>query len=167
MKFSITILIVSILMASQLAFSQNVELQIDTLRIAKVIREDTGEITFHEDGPALKMKVSIYNNEDLSILIYPSEAIYFITFNYDEKYYQKEVFPLAFMDNKKIELAPKQKIEFRVEESLFYGTPIFSPDKTDYSNDLLKALPTLEFKYKEPNLSLVTSKVGMVELNEK
>ncbi|WP_277479324.1 hypothetical protein [Catalinimonas alkaloidigena] len=161
-----TILLVLLLSASHLAFSQNLELAIDTLRISRVIQEGTGEITFHEDGPVLEMKVSIYNDEDSSISIYPSEARYLVTFNYAGKHYQKEIFPLGFMDNKKIQLPPKEKIKFRIAERLFYGTPVFSPNKTDYSTDLLKVLPTLEFKYIDINFSLVASKAEIVELIE-
>jgi len=165
-KLSITVLLVLLLSSSHLAFSQKIEFAIDTFRISRVIQEETGEITFHEDGPVIEMKVRIYNNGDSSISIYPSEAKYLVTFNYDGKHYQKEIFPLGFMDNKKIQLPPKEKVKFRIAESLFYGTPIFSPNKTDYSNDLLKVLPTLEFKYIELNFSLVASKSEIVELIE-
>lgn len=166
MKLSTTILIVLLSMASRLAFSQNVELQIDTLSISNVIREDNGEITFHDYGPVIKMIVSIKNNSDSLILLFPSKAQYFITFNYDGKSYQQETIPMAFMDYDSLQLLPKKIVQFYVAEDLFGGTPIYSNSKGDYTKELLMTLPTLKFKYNESNMSLTASDIKIVELAE-
>jgi hypothetical protein len=165
MKRKNIFLIILLLAGSQLAFSQHVELQIDTLRISSIKRNPTEVYEIlHEDGPVVMMIVSIENNSDSTVILKPSKARYFIAFNFDGEHYQQETFPLAFMDNEKIQLIPRQTIQFYVADNLFIGTPIYSEGKADYSNDLLRTLPTLKFKYRDANVSVETSNVKFVEL---
>ena len=154
------------LLATNWAFSQKVELRIDTLTITRIYNIDTGEISFDENGPTLKMNLSIHNDEEIPVSIHPNEAKYLLIFNFSDKLYKNEMFPLGFMDSNEIKLEPKQTIEFVVRDDIFYGAPLFSPKKTDYSIDLLKTIPTLEFRYQEPNMLLKTSRIETVKLNE-
>ena len=158
------ILLILALTVSQLAFSQDVGLQIDTLRISSIKKDTSEEMISHDDGPGVMMIVSLENNSDSTVSLNPSKARYFITFSFDGERYQQETFPLAFMDNEKIELIPKQAVQFYVADNLFLGTPLYSVEKSGYSNELLKALPTLGFKYKDANISVETSIIKFVKL---
>jgi len=128
----------------------------------KTIRSGT------EDGPFLLFICELINKSDTKITIEPSKASYRISFKcHDENFFQ-DIFPLSFMRINKLSLEPNEKKEFVVDSHIFLGTNIYSPQKNDYSKDLIQSLPTVRIIYteKEPNIKIISNQIVRVEINE-
>jgi hypothetical protein len=110
-----------------------------------------------ENGPHVLLYATLINNSKESIILRPSKALYYLVFNYSDKSYRKEIFPLAFSDYDRVELEANQKIEFSVDALIFLGTPLFEEKKDNYTMELLRTLPTLKLILKQPGGLKITS----------
>ncbi len=162
--------VIIFLLSGNFGLGQDLELRIEKMEIGSIYLEESDdgivEVQMHEDGPFVKLQCSLINNSDSTRTIQPSSASYYIKFRFDGVNYRSEVFPLAFMDNESIELKNGQKIEFVISDSFLLRTPIYSVNKRNYANDLIKILPTLKLVYRERGLELDTSEallVGIIE----
>ena len=155
-----------LMLFSKIVLAQGIELEITQLQIFELKKVESNEISSHDnEGPYLVFKCVIQNNSNEPISFNPSKAKFLLKYTYDSEVYLKKMFPLAFMDNSLVVLAPKEKVDFEISDKIFLGTPVFSVDKNDYKEDLLQILPTMEVIYREKDIYLRTCKALDVSLN--
>lgn len=137
--------------------SQELKLEMDSIKISGIIYEKSDKISVSEGkGPFFSISVRVYNSMYCPVTFFPSTAEFSLNFYHDFIKYEKRIFPLAFMDNEEIILMPGEEIDFKFDELIFVGTPIYYTRKNDYSIDLIKIMSTLEFVYKDPDHFLYT-----------
>ncbi len=142
---------------STYSVAQEVKVEISNLTISGHIEETSNIVSITEkQGPYFEITGNILNNTSESIIIYPSKASYYLTYNYDFKIFKKQLFPLAFMDHERIEILPGQTVKFEVDVLIFSGTPIYYTQKENYTLDLIKILPTMEMTFKDQDYFLTT-----------
>lgn len=159
------ILIIIFTFYANMSFSQEVQLLISKVEISNFENKkvESGIVSLDDlQGPFIILHCEIKNQTNSSITIYPSKAKYKLSYNYEKELYNRELFPLSFMDNISLNIPSRRCVEFTVEELLFIGTPIFDIEKEDYLLDLVKALPTMEVTYEDRNYKLSTKGVKKV-----
>ena len=130
------------------------------------IKDESVIITHEGQGPFILLNCTLINDKEEVLKLYPSEANYKISFRVNDEIFNLEAFPLVFMDRNVIELKPHESTAFEVGVDVFYGTSIYKDEKTDYTNALMKALPTVKIHYYQKNLSLQSSGINNVYLKE-
>ena len=147
----------------KMSVAQEIQLEVSTLIIKEYQYVESNKISVSErQGPFITLICNIINQTAHSITIYPSTARFYLTYSHDSEIYRKQLFPLAFMDNERVQILPGKQVEFEVDERIFIGTPIYSTEKKDYLIDLTKSLPTLELIYKDRIQQLTTKMVKNV-----
>ncbi|UII26773.1 hypothetical protein LVD15_26350 [Fulvivirga maritima] len=144
-------------------FGQDLSIYIDSVSVNRIKKNTNPDIVnIHENGPYVEMKVVICNKSGETITISPVSASYYLSYNFEGEKHEKELFPLGFMDNKMVDIRPHQEVRFSVKDDIFYGTPIFSVSKEDYTTEIIKALPTLGFTYKQKGIKVLTNEIRNV-----
>jgi hypothetical protein len=110
-----------------------------------------------ENGPHLLLNCVIVNNTDDLITLRPSEAKYYIAFNYKNNKYNKRLYPLAFTDLQQLILHPSEVISFSSDTYIYLGTDLYEEGKNDYTLDLLQTLPTIRFYYNQNDLKITST----------
>jgi hypothetical protein len=144
---------------TNMSWSQEVVLEISKVEISNYDnkRVESGIVSMDDlQGPFLIVHCKIINQTNCPITIHPSKAKYQLLYNYETDLYNRELFPLTFIDNISLDIAPRGSVEFTADEWLFIGTPIFDMKKKDYLLDLVKVLPTMEVTYQDKNYKLST-----------
>lgn len=161
------ILILVFIFYANMSWSQEVQLLISKVEVSNYDNKKvvSGIVSLDDlQGPFLILHCKIKNQTNSSITIHPSKAKYQLSYNYEKEFYNKELFPLAFMDNISLNIPSKGLVEFTVDEWLFIGTPIFDIEKKDYLLDLVKVLPTINVTYQDRNYKLSSNGVKVIEV---
>ncbi|MFA8301433.1 MAG: hypothetical protein ACEPOV_14795 [Hyphomicrobiales bacterium] len=119
-----------------------------------------------ENGPFVYFKCSIINNSDTCIVLNPSKSKSNFTFRYKKVNYYEEVFPLAFVDLKKLDLFPRDTIDLCFGSFLLLGTDIYKCKKSDYTKEMLAIMPTLQIVYQDKKIKIHTNGVNNVVIKE-
>lgn len=135
---------------------------ISELEISKIDVSKNENVIFDEsffDGPHLHFECVLSNNSVEKTVIYPAASRLQLSFYVEGNQYEIEVFALTFQDNESLTINPGETLSFTFGVNFLLGTPILDENKTDYSQDLIKILPTLGLKYIDYNISLQTCKI--------
>ena len=101
-----------------------------------------------EKGPFMYISCVLHNSSDSTIELYPSKSTIRATFYHENFKRSIKVFPLPFIDNETIQLLPKQKAGFSFGVNPFLKDAL-DDSKQDYTEDIIKALPTLKITYSD------------------
>lgn len=161
----VKILILVFIFYANMSWSQEVEFLIYKVEISnyKNKKVESGIVSLDDlQGPFLIFHCKIKNQTNSSITIHPSKAKYLLSYNYEEKIFTRELFPLTFTDNISLNIPSNGFVEFTADEWLFIGTPILDIEKKDYLLDLVKVLPTIEVIYQDMNYKLSSKGVRVI-----
>ena len=116
------------------------------------------------EGPFVNMFFTLKNNTDSIIKLHPSKSEMIISFQYKNRYFSRNGFPLPFMDNDSLIIMPHQQYESFVGVELFLGTSILKENNNDYRIELIEVLPTIKLIYKEKRIRVTSSEILDVEV---
>jgi hypothetical protein len=163
MKYFLTLIVLGVIFQTtkaQLIFKIE-ELSLSNYNInldSNIIDEDL------ENGPYVYFKCLIINNTNDSVVLQPTKSNSTVVFRYNKSDYAFEVAPLPFIDNKKLTIPPKDKIDFSFGSYLLLGTNIFNYKQGNYTEEMLTILPTLRIVYQDEGVKICTDEIKNVIL---
>lgn len=163
MKYFLTLIVLGVIFQTtkaQLIFKIE-ELSLSNYNInldSNIIDEDL------ENGPYVYFKCLIINNTNDSVVLQPTKSNSRVVFRYNKSDYALEVAPLPFIDNKKLVIPPKDKIDFSFGSYLLLGTNIFNYKQGNYTEEMLTILPTLRIVYQDEGVKICTDEIKNVIL---
>jgi len=156
------------------ANSQN--LKIKNIVISRVITKIENNVheKYENEGPRAYFKVELENNTDTILTLDPSHAKFMLQFRYNGLDYRRKVlsvFLASFNELKEIRLKPDEKYPVEFGMRIFSGTDLVKEKKNnknsyDYSQEILKALPTLQLQYMDPDLRITSGKIENIETED-
>lgn len=131
-------------------FSQ-IEFRIQEMHVSNIKTTKSKNIDkeFEDDGPYLNFKCILTNISESVIILHPSKSRFLLTFYFQGDRYQHELIDLAFSDHDSISLTVKNPIEVSLGINILLGTPILKNNKMDYTEEMLKILPTIKILYND------------------
>lgn len=117
-----------------------------------------------ECGPYIVLKCSILNETNDSVLLKPAHSNIYIVFSYKRSDYIIDVFPLPFIDDETLIIAPKGKADLAIGSYPLLGTKIFNSKQGDYTKEMLSILPTLKVVYQDEGTKIRTDEIKDVIL---
>jgi hypothetical protein len=121
------------------------------------------------EGPIVRLYLTIENNTDSIIQLYPSTSSLSIKYRLRGLLYTADVSSLSliqFMENSTMAINKGEQLKLEFVQRLFLGTNILHMKRQklyDYSEEILQALPTLQVSYKDQNLKLRSRGIDNVE----
>jgi len=116
------------------------------------------------EGPFVQLNFIFKNNTDSIIKLQPSKSEIIISFQYKNRYFSQNGFPLLFMDNDSLIILPHQLYENSVGVNLYLGTSILKKNDNDYRIELIETLPTIKLIYKDKRTRAKSSEILGVEV---
>lgn len=155
------ILVFSFLFLSGTLFSQEIVFKIKEIEIRNIkYKEDISEGPY---GPLLHVTYELHNNT--SDVINLSNIEYYIEFFYEHHLYTISPYYYLALDKN---VNPNEKIEKEIDFLLLRNTPMYIEakpgTKLNYTNTLLKTLPTLKLKLKIKNMVFEASSIENVKI---
>src|SRR5690606_7508658 len=138
------------------------KLDVTWIRISNIKSESAKYGEMHEAGPYVLFNARIVNDSKDTLCLKPSSANYSIRYNFEGTSYKKEIIPMPFIDRETVFLAPKDTVEFMAGDDIFLGTDIYKEDKEDFTDELLKSLPTIKLYYIQKDLDIHSESVDNV-----
>ena len=158
-------------------FSKNLiaqTIEVNELTVSHVLLKIENLIQERQtDGPVVNFKLTIRNNADSTIVIKPSNARFFLLFNYLEKEYSREFWPvstLLFTEREPIALQKFDSLEVELTDCILLGTPLLKDitlaKEYDYSKEMLQILPTFRIVYYDGLNKITSIGIGSVKLKD-
>lgn len=151
-------------------------LKIKNIVISRVITKIENNVhEKHEnEGPRAYFKVELENNTDTVLVLDPAHSKFMLQFRYNGLDYRRKVlsvFLSSFNELKEIRLKPNEKYPVEFGIRIFSGTNLNKEKKSnkncyDYSQEILKALPTLQLQYMDPDLRIISGKIENIEAED-
>jgi hypothetical protein len=162
------------LLISTASHGQNLKIKnIDISRVITKIENNVHEKDENK-GPRAYFKVELENNTDTVVLLDPAHSKFMLQFRYNGLDYRRKVlsvFLSSFNEIKEIRLNPHEKYPVEFGIRIFSGTNLVKEKKSkknyyDYSQEILKALPTLQLQYMDPDLRIISGKIENIETED-
>lgn len=143
---------------------------IERLTVSGIVEMLSENVLYDEDfghGPHVYIECSITNNSNDTIILCPDEAKIIIVFRYNEtRYDTKPLFTLPFQYIEKLIILPNQTINFSFGDYLISGTDIMKKNNNDYIKEMLEILPTIQVRYKDKNINVITNGIKNVTVRD-
>ncbi len=151
-------------------------LKIKNIVISRVITKIENNVhEKHEnEGPRAYFKIELENNTDTVLVLDPAHSKFMLQFRYNGLDYRRKVlsvFLSSFNELKEIRLNPNEKYPVEFGIRIFSGTTLTKEQKSnknyyDYSQEILKALPTLQLQYMDPDLRIISGKIENIDIED-
>nr|WP_321374086.1 hypothetical protein [uncultured Bacteroides sp.] len=171
-RFIFSLLFCSVIACSVLG--QN--LKIKNIVISRVITKIENNVHEKDEnkGPRAYFKIELENNTDTVLVLDPAHSKFMLQFRYNGLDYRRKVlsvFLSSFNEIKEIRLKPNEKYPVEFGIRIFSGTNLIKEKKSnknsyDYSQEILKALPTLQLQYMDPDLRIISGKIENTEIED-
>ena len=169
--------IFSLLFCSVIACTLHAQnLKIKNIVISRVITKIENNVHEKDEnkGPRAYFKIEFENNTDTILVLDPAHSKFTLQFRYNGLDYRRKVrsvFLSSFNEIKEIRLKPNEKYPVEFGIRIFSGTNLIKEKKSnknsyDYSQEILKALPTLQLQYMDPDLRIISGKIENTEIED-
>ncbi len=174
---TVTRFIFSLLLCSVIGCSVHGQnLKIKKIVISRVITKIENNVHEKDEnkGPRAYFKIELENNTDTVLVLDPAHSKFMLQFRYNGLDYRRKVlsvFLSSFNEIKEIRLKPNEKYPVEFGIRIFSGTNLIKEKKSnknsyDYSQEILKALPTLQLQYMDPDLRIISGKIENTEIED-
>ncbi len=161
------ILIIMVFIASEIYSQSKMRLLISELTISnfKINLHDEIYDEDETDGPFIYLKCVLNNNSDTNINLFPSKANIYMSFRYNGLDYIVNTETRPFTNIDSLLIFPKEQVCFYIGSNFLLGTPIWDEKREDYSQVLLKIIPTVKIHYKGEDVNLFSTQILNVHLS--
>jgi hypothetical protein len=151
-------------------------LKIKNIVISRVITKIENNVHEKDEnkGPRAYFKIELENNTDTVLVLDPAHSKFMLQFRYNGLDYRRKVlsvFLSSFNEIKEIRLNPNEKYPVEFGIRIFSGTNLIKEKKSnkscyDYSQEILKVLPTLQIQYMDPDLRIMSGKIESINIED-
>jgi len=162
------------LLISIATYGQNLTIKCITIsRVITKIKNNVHEKSENE-GPRADFKLEFENNTDSTITLDSSHSKFMLLFRYNGLDYKRKVLSLfleSFNEMKEVHIKPNEKYPVEFGIRLLSGTSLVKEkqsksDYYDYSQEILKTLPTLKIQYMDPDLRITSNKTENIDIED-
>ncbi|WP_321519468.1 hypothetical protein [uncultured Bacteroides sp.] len=162
------------LLISTASHGQNLNIKCITIsRVITKIKNNVHEKSENE-GPRANFKLEFENNTDSTITLDSSHSKFMLLFRYNGLDYKRKVLSLfleSFNEMKEVRIKPNEKYPVEFGIRLLSGTNLVKEKKNksdyyNYSQEMLKVLPTLQIQYMDPDLRIMSGKIGSINVED-
>ena len=162
------------LLISTASYGQNLTIKCITIsRVITKIKNNVHEKSENE-GPRANFKLEFENNTDSTITLDSSHSKFMLLFRYNGLDYKRKVLSLfleSFNEIKEVRIKPNEKYPVEFGIRILSGTGLIKDKKNksdyyDYSQEILKTLPTLKIQYMDPDLRITSNKTENIDIED-